>query len=98
LDLVRRDPSHGEVILEDPEFVRYSSANSWLRSDIFRLRHPYSARAEQAIEDAKTLQLKEKVTQEEVREVSERLIRHLPAHDTFWPRWMFFAEKHGVAL
>lgn len=44
-------------------------------SDLFRLRRPYSGGAEQALEDAKEIQLKEKVAQEEVREVSGRLIK-----------------------
>ena len=98
LDLVQCGPSQGEVILEKPDFVRYGSANSWLMSDIFKLRHPYSTRAEQAMEDAKKLQLKDRVSQGEVQEVSERLIKYLPAHDTFWSRWTFFAEKHGAEL
>ncbi len=46
--------------------------------------------------DAKALQMKDAVTKEEVKEASERLEKHLPPHDTFWPRWTFFAEKHGV--
>src|SRR6266704_2383747 len=30
---------------------------------------------------------------EKVKEISDRLIEHLPAIDPFWPRWKFFAEK-----
>jgi hypothetical protein len=67
-------------------------------SDIFELRHARSLEAEQAIEDAKKLQLQKQATEEEVREVSERLVKYLAAHDRFWPRWTFFAEQHGVEL
>jgi len=98
LDLLQRGPSRGEVILEKPEFARYGSANSWLMSDIFKLDRPYSVGAEKILKDAKKLQLKEKLTREEVRQVSERLIKYLPAHDPFWSRWTFFAEQHGVEL
>lgn len=63
LDLLRHGPSRDEVILEEPEFVRYGSANSWLMSDIFKLDRPYSVGAEKILEDAKKLQLKEKPTQ-----------------------------------
>ena len=98
LDLVQRGLFDGEVILEEPNFVRYGSANSWLRSEIFNLHHPYSPEAEKAMEDAKKLQMKKEVTQEEVRKVSECLVTYLPAHDKFWPRWTFFAEQHGVEL
>lgn len=96
LDLVQRGLFDGDVILEEPDFVRYGSVNSWLRSEIFQLHHPYSPEAEKAMEDAKKLQMKKEVTQEEVKEISDRLQKYLPSHDTFWSRWTFFAEQHGV--
>lgn len=98
IDLVRSGLFDGEVMLEEPVFIPYGRVDSWLRSDIFEMRHPRSLEAEQAIEDAKKLQSRDKVTTDEVREVSERLVRYLAADDRFWPRWTFFAEKHGVEL
>ena len=100
LDLVRSGLFDGEVILEEPDFIPYGPVDAWLRSDIFEMRHARSLEAEQAIEDAKRLQLKDedKVRVEEVQEVSERLVKYLAADDRFWPRWTFFAEKHGVEL
>ena len=98
LDLVRSGLFDGEIVLEEPGFIPYGRVDSWLRSDIFEMRHPRSLEAEQAIEDAKRLQSRDKVTTDEVREVSERLVRYLAADDRFWPRWTFFAEKHGVEL
>jgi predicted ATPase len=99
LDLVRSSLFDGEVVLTEPDFISLGTVDSWLRSDIFELRHARSLEAEQAIEDAKKLQRdEEKVATEKVREVSERLVKYLAADDRFWPRWTFFAEKHGVEL
>ncbi|MBC8265149.1 MAG: AAA family ATPase [Anaerolineales bacterium] len=98
LDVFRSDLFGGEVVLEEPDFIPYGPVDAWLRSDIFEMRHPRSLEAEQAIEDAKRLQLKDEVTTEEVQEVSERLVKYLAADDRFWPRWTFFATKHGVQL
>jgi hypothetical protein len=98
LNLVQRGASIGEVVLECPTFTRYGSADSWLTSGIFELRQPRSIEAEQAISAAIELQMHDDATTEEVREVSETLQKYLPAHDKFWPRWTFFAEKHGAKL
>jgi hypothetical protein len=48
------------------------------------------------IEEAKTLQLQENPQRGDVSSVSERLIKYLAPDDEFWPRWKYFAEKHGV--
>ena len=100
LDLARRNLFGVEVTLEKRDFIAYGPVDAWLRSDIFEMRHARSLEAEQAIEDAKRLQSmdKDKVTVEEVQEVSERLVKYLAADDRFWPRWTFFAEQHGVKL
>lgn len=98
LSLVQGGPTAGEVILKEPDFTRYGTVDAWLMSDIFELRHARSLLAEEAIEDAKRLQMQEQVTEQEVREVSERLVKYVAAHDRFWPRWTFFAEQHGVEL
>jgi len=98
LDLVKSGLFDGKVVLEEPGFIPYGRVDSWLRSDIFEMRHPRSLEAEQTIEDAKRLQLKKEITTEKVQEVSEHLVRYLAPDDRFWPRWTFFAEKHGVEL
>lgn len=64
-----------------------------LREEIAR-----SLEAEKAIEDAKDLQNRENSDARAVRAVHERLVRYLGDHDTFWPRWTFFAEQHGAKL
>jgi len=99
LNLTQGKLFDGEVMIEEPEFVFYGSANSWLMSDIFEMKQPRSIEAECAIEDAKALQMRDTaVTKEEVQEVSERLQEYLPDGDKFWPRWTFFAERYGVEL
>jgi predicted ATPase len=88
--------SSGEVTLKEVDFVRFGDVSSWLTSPVFELRHARSSEAEAAIEAAKALQLKKGVTPEEVKEVTGRLMRYLAQDDRFWPRWIAFAERHGV--
>ncbi|XOF32889.1 MAG: AAA family ATPase [Candidatus Electrothrix sp. YB6] len=97
LNLVNKH-SGAEVVLQEPEFIRYGTVNSWLQSEFFELAQPRSLEGEKAIEDAKKIQDKENVTRAEVAEVSDLLVKYLAAHDPFWPRWTFFAEEHGVEL
>lgn len=87
-----------KVKLEETPFVKYGDASGWLTSPLFGLRHARSREAEKAIEDAKALQMAESPTKEQVSEVSGRLVRHLSDDDKFWPRWLYFAERHGVML
>lgn len=86
------------VKLEETSFVKYGDASGWLTSPLFGLQHARSREAELAIEAAKRLQLLEESNGEEVAAVSERLKRYLGGDDKFWPRWLYFAEQHGVKL
>lgn len=87
-----------DVKLEETPFVKYGDASGWLTSPLFGLRHARSREAERAIEEAKALQLQAEPHTDDVAVVSEKLKRHLAADDKFWPRWLYFAEKHGVAI
>jgi hypothetical protein len=98
LDFVRRTLFEGEVEVQEHDFVKWGTVDSWLKSDVFELRQARSVLGEQAIEDAKALQEKESISQDQVAEVSQRLVKYLPAHDSFWPRWTFFAAQHGVEI
>lgn len=86
------------VRLEEMPFIKYGDVSGWLTSPVFGLRHARSREAEQAIEAAKSLQLIENPTVEQIRDVSARLKQHLAGDDKFWPRWLFFAEQYGVEL
>ncbi len=87
-----------KVTLEEIDFVKFGDVSSWLTSPVFGLKQARSSEAEMAIEAAKVLQNSDMVSANDVRSVSERLVRYLAPDDKFWPRWVFFAEKHGVDL
>ena len=88
----------GEVKLEELPFFKQGPIDSWLTSDVFGLNQPYNSLAEEAIRSALALQEKENPTPEEVKRVSDDLVKLLPADDKFWPRWLYFAEINGVEL
>jgi hypothetical protein len=88
----------GKVILEEVDFVKFGDISAWLTSPIFELKQARSSGAEAAIEAAKKLQNSPDISSADVRSVSERLVRYLASDDKFWPRWIFFAEQHGVIL
>jgi hypothetical protein len=85
-----------DVVLEELPFIKRGRADLWLMSDVFGLEHARSLPAEQAIEDAKALQLVDSPTPEAVREVNARLVKYLAQDDDFWPRWRYFAKQYGV--
>jgi hypothetical protein len=84
-----------EIKLLELPFIRQGSANSWLTSEVFDLPSTRSPQAEEAIEQAKALQLIDKPSSKEVDRVSISLAGLLSADDEFWPRWRHFAEQHG---
>lgn len=86
------------VKLEETPFVKYGDASGWLTSPLFGLRHARSREAEAAIEAAKSLQLDPNALPAEVAAVSDQLKLHLAGDDKFWPRWLYFAESHGVKI
>jgi len=98
LDLGPQRADRTEVVLEDMPFVRYGEVNRWLRSDVFELRQARSIEGEKVLEEAKALQSRDDVTADQVRAMSDRLLGVLGDGDEFWPRWLYFAEQHGVKL
>ncbi|WP_217358233.1 AAA family ATPase [Anabaena sp. UHCC 0187] len=98
LELVKSDLLGNEVQIEELPFIRQGVVDSWLMSDVFKLRHARSLEAEKAIEAAKVLQLSDNPNSEDVARVSNDLARYLSEDDRFWPRWVYFAEQHGVHL
>lgn len=87
-----------EIDLSPMKFVKYGDASAWLTSPIFGLRYARSRDAEAAIERAKELQTSESPSPVEVAAVSDQLKQSLAPDDKFWPRWLYFAETHGVTL
>ncbi len=90
--------SSGNVKLEELRFLVYGSFDSWLTSKVFGLPQAKNPLAEDAIQRAIALQREEKPDPKEVRKVSDDLQKYLSTEDTFWPRWLYFAERHGVKL
>ncbi|EKF42307.1 hypothetical protein NA8A_12180 [Nitratireductor indicus C115] len=86
------------VKLEETPFVKYGDASGWLTSPLFGLRHARSREAEETIERAKALQLAENPSSGDVAAITERLKSQLANDDKFWPRWLYFAEQHGVKI
>lgn len=98
-DLLYHLYAEGSAIrLQETPFVKYGDVSGWLTSPVFGLQHARSREAELAIEAAKNLQLLPDPDAAEVAAVSDRLKQHLAEDDKFWPRWLYFAEQHGVAL
>ena len=95
---IKLDHDQRNAYLEEEEFVRYGQVNSWLTSPIFDLNQARSTEAERAINVAKRLQLQEQVDDAAVQIAHNELVRCLAQNDAFWPRWIYFAECHGVVL
>lgn len=86
----------GNAVIEEIPFVKRGRADLWLVSDVFGLGQARSLPAERAIEDAKALQMATDANDASVRDVHARLTRLLAPDDDFWPRWRYFADRHGV--
>jgi hypothetical protein len=87
-----------QVMLKEVEFIKQGRVDTWLTSDLFEFQQARSREAEKAIEEAKSLQLMEHPSLDDVRRITETLLRLLPSDDDFWPRWKYFAENNGVQL
>ncbi|MEP7137130.1 MAG: AAA family ATPase [Chloroflexota bacterium] len=98
LNLLKSSLFDFEVELEEKPFVRYGQVGDWLESDLFELGQARSLESESVIEKAKKLQLQDDPETEQIQDITNKLLKFLPEDDDFWPRWKFFAEKHGVKL
>jgi len=87
-----------DVKLEELPFQKRGKADLWLISEVFGLGQARSLPAEQAIEEAKTIQLTSRPDPENIKQIHQQLVRHLAGDDEFWPRWTFFAKEHGVRI
>jgi predicted ATPase len=87
-----------KVYLEEIPFTRHGLIDSWLISEAFDLTSSRSLEAENAIEEARNLQLEETPDREKIQKVSNALLKLLSPDDEFWPLWKYFAEKNGAEL
>jgi len=88
--------SSGEISLKEVDYIAFGDVSSWLTSPVFKLQHARSREGEIAIEDAKSVQLRGFGSAHEIHAIHERLKKYIASDDRFWPRWIVFAERHGV--
>ncbi|MCP5103853.1 MAG: AAA family ATPase [bacterium] len=82
-----------EIVLKEYPYLKQGRVDNWFTSDVFGLAQARSLEAEEAIEDANSIQHEEKPDPGEVLEIHKRLTKYLGSFDTFWHRWVYFAEK-----
>jgi hypothetical protein len=90
--------SRGMVKFGELPYELRGTIDSWLSSPVFGLKYPGSDERSIAIEKAVKLQESENITREQVEEATNDLRNALPSEDTFWVRWVLFAEQHGVQV
>lgn len=91
-------PENADATLSEKDYIKYGQIDAWLTSSVFNLNQARAVNASQVIEEAKRLQLNDTATDSAVKEVHEKLLHCLAQNDPFWPRWIYFAEQHGVVL
>lgn len=85
-----------DVHLDRERYYKRGDVSSWLTAPIFGLRHARSREAEQALDEAMQLQAARSEDRNEIHRVSKQLMGVLPADDSFWRRWTYFAKQAGV--
>lgn len=95
---IRLAEEAADAVISEESYIKYGQVNAWLTSPIFNLKQARATGAEQAINEAKELQLDDNPSDEDVQAVHKKLIQCLAQNDPFWPRWIYFAEQHGVVL
>ncbi len=86
------DIPNGKVELNEVPWTKQGDATNWLTSSIFGLSQARSREAETAIEAAEDLMIGRLDALPEGLKTKEQihaeLLRVLPDHDPFWPRWI----------
>lgn len=95
---IKLSAENANAELSEENYIKYGQVNTWLTSPIFNLNQARATGAEQVINAAKNLQLEDDPSDEEVQSVHQQLVQCLSQNDPFWPRWIYFAEQHGVTL
>lgn len=82
-----------EINLKERSFLPHGRVDNWFTSEVIGLSQARSLEAEKAVEAAQKIQREDNPTKKEVMEVHKLLARYLGDFDTFWPHWIYFAEK-----
>jgi hypothetical protein len=88
----------GRVEMKELDFYKRGTVDKWLMADEFDLELPRSRASEEVVRQALAIQLEpaDTITQDKVRVIDRKLRALLGERDDFWPRWLYFAQKHGV--
>lgn len=98
-DVVRLEIRSGAVVVEQGGWAPQGDVANWLVSETFGLEQARSLDAEQAVEAAETFMRGEAVLPKGLDSkaaIHKALMKLLPAHDHFWPRWIVATQtKRG---
>lgn len=84
-----------EVRVERQAWAKQGNVVNWLVSDTFGLRQGRSLEAERAIEAAEAFMRDDTELPpglDSAERIHHELLRTLPDHDVFWPRWVVWVE------
>jgi hypothetical protein len=88
LDLV-----DGVVTIARDDLHRRGDVNRWLQSDVFDLAQPTSREVERALREAAMLCSQADPSDDQVRQIDQRLKALLPEMDPFYARWHYLMRE-----
>lgn len=94
LDLVG-DNGHRKVELTKREFEILGDASEWLTSEAFDMSSTVSLEAEQVLDKAEMVMEAPDFNFEEAKKIYDKLVKVLPADDTFFMRWRMVGKQKG---
>jgi AAA domain, putative AbiEii toxin, Type IV TA system len=86
---------NGQAVVQTGLWAKQGDVANWLTSNVFGLQQARSAEAERAIENAEAFMRGDRNLPTGFRTkktIHTELLRLLPAHDEFWPRWLVTAK------
>lgn len=99
-DLIHLALEKGRVEVQQGRWTKQGDITNWLVSETFGLEQARSRESEIAIEAAEAFMRDGKSAirgLETKNKIHQELQRLLPAHDSFWPRWLVTTGKVGAA-
>jgi ABC-type transport system involved in cytochrome c biogenesis ATPase subunit len=96
-DVERLEIRNGVVTIEQGVWAPQGDAANWLVSETFGLEQARSLDAEKAVEAAEAFMRGDKAalpkSLDSKAAIQKALMRLLPAHDHFWPRWIVATQQ-----
>ncbi|WP_041258117.1 AAA family ATPase [Fibrella aestuarina] len=94
-----RHSKNADVTINDIEFEKRGTIDSWLTSDAFNLDQPRgSIKSEKVISKAIEMQSNIDATKDDVEKITNELRKVLGPFDIFWSRWRSYADSFGIKL